>query len=72
MHWCWIVDQEHWVFSNGCSGQFKGAWAMFFVAMYLGLTNNCNMRWQFFGTGHGNGNFEFIISIQVHVVIIEL
>jgi hypothetical protein len=77
MHWRWIVDhgirpQEHWVFLDGCAGQFKGAWAMFFVAKYLGLTKGCKMKWQFFGTNHKKSNFKFIISIQVHVVIIEL
>jgi hypothetical protein len=45
---------------------------MFFVVRYFRLTNGYKMRWQFFGASHGKSNFKFIISIQVHVVIIEL
>ncbi len=77
LHWCQIVDhgirpQEHWVFSYGCVGQFQGAQTIFFVVVYPKLTNYCKMRWQFFGIAHSKGNFKFNISIQVHVVIIEL
>jgi len=60
LHWKWLLSAgpaptEHWVFSDGCSAQFKGATAMYFVARYPGLTNGCIMRWNFFGSGHGKG-----------------
>jgi len=60
LHWKWLesvgdVPKEHWVYSDGCSAQFKGATAMYFVARYPGLTNGCKMRWNFFGSGHGKG-----------------
>jgi len=59
-HWQWLFYQgvqphEHWVLSNGCASQFKGAHAIFFVARYPTLTNGCKMRWQYFGTSHGKG-----------------
>ncbi len=77
LNWHQIVDhgvrpQEHWVFLDGCACQFKGAHAMFFFAKYFGLTKIYKMKWQFFGTSHKKGNFKFIMSMQVHVVMIEL
>lgn len=61
LHWKWLVDagfrlHEHWVFSDGCVSQFQGSGAMYFVARYPGLTG-CQMRWNFFGIGHGNGTY---------------
>lgn len=59
LHWKWLLaagmkPSEHWVYSDGCTAQFKGAKAMYFVARYPGLTE-CTMRWSFFGSGHGKG-----------------
>jgi hypothetical protein len=39
-HWTWLINQgvrpqHHIVWSDGCVGQFKGSWAMNFVACYL-------------------------------------
>jgi hypothetical protein len=34
---------QHWVFSDRCAGQFKGAIAMYFVARYPSLTSGCSM-----------------------------
>jgi hypothetical protein len=28
---------------------------MYFVARYLGLTDGCAMRWDYFGSRHGKG-----------------
>lgn len=60
LHWRWLKEQgftpkQHWVFSDGCSAQFKGSRAMYFVARYPRLTEGCAMRWDFFGSGHGKG-----------------
>ena len=60
LHWRWLNDNgqppsEHWVFSDGCAGQFKGATAMYFVARYPSLTGGCSMIWNYFATGHGKG-----------------
>lgn len=60
LHWEWMErmgfkPREHWVYSDGCAAQFKGAKSMYFVARYPGLTNGCLMRWNFFGSGHGKG-----------------
>ena len=37
LHWEGLIGagirpSEHWVFSDGCAGQFKGTRAMYFVA----------------------------------------
>jgi hypothetical protein len=39
-HWHWMqsngfVPSMHYVFSDGCAGQFKSAKAMYFVARYV-------------------------------------
>jgi hypothetical protein len=62
---------EHWVYSDGCAGQFKGAIAMYFVARYPGLTGGCKMRWNFFGSSHGKGQYflpsspAFVLNVHV-------
>lgn len=48
LHWNWLCANgeklvEHWVFSDGCAGQFKGATAMYFVARYPSLFGGCTM-----------------------------
>jgi hypothetical protein len=53
LHWQWmcvagISPTEHWDYSDGCAGQFKGTTAMYFVARYPGLTGGCKIRWNFF------------------------
>lgn len=60
LHWRWLNANgqrpvKHWVFSDGCAGQFKGATAMYFVARYPSLTSGCSMIWNYFATGHGKG-----------------
>jgi hypothetical protein len=60
LHWEWlnatgIRPSKHWIFSNGCAGQFKEAKAMYFVARYPCLTGGCSMQWNYFGFGHGKG-----------------
>ena len=62
-HWEWLklqglTFQRHWVWSDGCAGQFKGARPMYFVSRYPGLTGGCVMSWNFFGTGHGKGEWD--------------
>jgi hypothetical protein len=49
LHWDWVLDaglmaEEHWVYSDGCSAQFKCATAMYFVSRYPLLTGRCKMR----------------------------
>jgi hypothetical protein len=61
LHWNWLCEKgfkprQHWVFSDGCSAQFKGSLAMYFVARYPGLTDGCSMRWEYFGSGHSKGD----------------
>ena len=63
LHWDWVVDfgltiDEHWVYSDGCSSQFKCATAMYFVGRYPSLTGGCLMRWNFFESSHGKGEWD--------------
>jgi hypothetical protein len=63
LHWDWLEDSgfipdEHWVYSDGCSAQFKCATAMYFVARYPMLTKGCKMRWNYFETAHGKGEWD--------------
>lgn len=62
MHWGWLPDRgvapkEHWVFSDGCASQFKSCRPMYFVTRYPGIADGCQMRWEYFGTGHGKGKW---------------
>lgn len=63
MHWQLLTQQgirstQHWVWSDGCAGQFKASRAMYFVCRYLSFTNGFNMSWIFFGMGHGKGEWD--------------
>ena len=64
LHWQWVLNNrdrpsKHWVFSDGCAGQFKGATALYFVARYPSLTGGCIMMWNFFASGHGKGTYMY-------------
>jgi hypothetical protein len=59
-HWKWLADRgfkprEYIVFSDGASSQFKNCRGLYFVARYPGITEGCQMRYEFFGIGHGKG-----------------
>ena len=63
LHCDWLFDcgltlEEHWVYSDGYSAQFKCAIAMYFVARYPGLTGGCKMNWNFFESAHGKGEWD--------------
>ena len=32
---------------------------LYFVVQYLGITNGCQMRWNYFGTAHVKGEIVF-------------
>jgi hypothetical protein len=53
-----IKPTHHWVWSDGCVGQFKGCRVMYFVVRYLGFTNGFTMTWSFIGTRHGKGEWD--------------
>jgi hypothetical protein len=80
MYWDWLSScgiklAHHWVWSDGCVGQFKG-WQNF-VAWYLGFTNGCSMTWSFFGIGHGKGEWDGVGAMvkntlknkQIHLLV---
>jgi hypothetical protein len=70
LHWQHLTEngvtpKQYWVFSDGCSAQFKCSRAMFFVARYLSFTNRCKMLWQYFGSSHGKGELlQFSFSVK--------
>jgi hypothetical protein len=58
------VPQNHIVWSDGCSGQFKSARAWYFISRYPNLTSTagfrdgCQLSWNYFGSGHGKGEVD--------------
>ena len=50
-----LTIEEHWVFCNGCSLQFKCATAMYFIAQYPSFTGGHLVGWNFFESTHGKG-----------------
>ena len=60
LHWDSLVDggftpKNHWIWSDGCAGQFKSRIPWYFVSRYPEITEGCNCMWSFFGSGHGKG-----------------
>jgi hypothetical protein len=57
---------EHFIWSDGCSSQFKSSRAWFFVGRYPSLTScaallSCSqMTWNFFASGHGKGEMDVV------------
>ena len=62
LHWQWLFRQgleltQHWVWSNGAASQFKPRQPFYFVGRYPSETG-LEMRWNFFGFGHGKGEHD--------------
>jgi hypothetical protein len=60
LHWNSVVGagftpRNHWIWLDGCSGQFKSRIPWFFVARYPEITSGYNYMWSFLGSGHGKG-----------------
>jgi hypothetical protein len=47
--------RRHWVWSDGCSSQFKSKVPWYFVSRYPEITDGCKCLWSFFGSGHSKG-----------------
>ena len=47
--------KQHWVWSDGCTSQFKSKKPFYFISCYPNMTNGCSMLWSFFESGHGKG-----------------
>jgi hypothetical protein len=63
LYWDWVLDarltpQEHWVYSDGCSTQFKYTMAMYFVSCYPLLNGRYKMRWNYFESAHSKGKWD--------------
>ena len=50
-----FYSKQHWIWSDGCSNQFKSKVPWYYVSRYPALTNGCVCVWSFFGSGHGKG-----------------
>jgi hypothetical protein len=77
LHWRWLLDnnvqpRRHIVFSDSCVAQFKACRPMYFVARYPGLFNGCQMKWEYFGTGHGKGKGVFFFCIKIIQPVYQL
>lgn len=60
LHWDSLTEggfrpRNHWIWSDGCAGQFKSRIPWYFVSRYPEITNGCACMWSFFGSGHGKG-----------------
>lgn len=59
-----VYPIKHWVWSDGCSGQFKSTRCLYHVACYPQKTigphtpKGCMMLWNFFGSSHGKGKHD--------------
>ncbi len=69
LHWSHLQSErctlaQHVVWTNGCSGQFKSAWAWYFLSRYPNLMassdhlGGCQLTWNFFATRHGKGEVD--------------
>jgi hypothetical protein len=63
LYWNWVLGarltpQEHWVYNDGCSAQFKYATAMYFVSCYPLLTRGYKMQWNYFESVPSKGEWD--------------
>ena len=49
---CGIKFNEHWIWSDGCAGQFKSSRSFFWLC-FLHKKTYIKHCWNFFETGHG-------------------
>ena len=54
---CKVKFNEHWIWSDGCAGQFKYSWS-FFGLCQLHKEMNIKHHWNFFETGHAKGEHD--------------
>ena len=52
-----ILINEHWIWSDGCAGQFKSSRSFFWLCR-LQRKTNIKHHWNFFETGHGKGEHD--------------
>jgi len=46
---------QHWIWYDSCSSQFKSEVAWYFVSRYPYITSGCICMWNLFGFGCGKG-----------------
>lgn len=46
---------KHWIWSNGCSSQFKSKVPWYFVSCYPRMIGGCIRLWNVSGSDHGKG-----------------
>lgn len=55
--------EQHWIWLNGCSSQFKSKIPFYFVSHYLHLTGGCICTWSFFGSRHKKGPHDGVGAV---------
>jgi hypothetical protein len=50
-----FIPRKHWIWSDGCAGQFKSRIPWYFVSRYPEITGGCSCMWSFFGSSHRKG-----------------
>ena len=48
---------EHWIWSDGCAGQFKSARSFYWLS-HIHKETEIRHTWSFFETGHGKGEHD--------------
>ena len=52
-----VSFKEHWIWSDGCAGQFKSARSFYWLSC-LHKETRIRHTWSFFETGHGKGEHD--------------
>jgi hypothetical protein len=72
-----FMPENHIVWFDGCSGQFKSARAWYFISSYPNLTSSatmregCQMIWNYFASGHGKGEVDGVGALMKREVRTE-
>ena len=68
LHWQHVVStgfepKIHFIYSDGCSSQFKSKVPWAFASRYPILCNDCICQWNFFGPSHGKGPHDGVGAV---------
>ncbi len=65
---CGFRPYHHWIWSSGCTSQFKNKVLWYFVSHYPHIIGGCTCMWNFFGFGHGKGPHDGADVVLKHVI----
>jgi hypothetical protein len=58
----------HFIWSDGCSFQFKSKVPWAFVSRYPLLCDGCTCQWNFFGSGHSKGPHDGAGAVLIRYI----